>query len=106
MAIDDLAGRINPNLSAPSMLTALLGAVGTDPSQAQLLARAMVDWRTATPMSLAGGLKLDRYHQAGLPYGPPGRPFSGVDEIAQPLMRGGLIECPRGGRRTVHANVG
>ena len=83
VTVDDLAGRINPNLSSPSMLAALLGAVGADPAQALLLARAMVDWRTATPMSLAGGLKLDRYRQAGLPYGPPGRPFSGVDEIGQ-----------------------
>lgn len=83
VAIDDLSGRINPNLSSPSMLAALLGAVGIDPAQALQLGRAMVDWRTATPMSLAGGLKLDRYRQAGLLYGPPGRPFSAVDEIGQ-----------------------
>jgi type II secretory pathway component PulK len=26
-------------------------------------------------------LKLDRYRLAGLPYGPPSRPFATVDEI-------------------------
>jgi len=81
IAIEDQSGRINPNFSSPAMLAALLAAVGADPAQARDLSRAMVDWRTATTVSLAGGLKRDRYRRANLPYGPPGRPFASVDEI-------------------------
>jgi general secretion pathway protein K len=81
--IEDENGRINPNFSSSAMLAALLGAVGADPAQARDLASAMVDWRTATTVSRAGGLKLDRYRQANLPYGPPSRPFTSVDEIGQ-----------------------
>jgi len=81
IAIEDQSGRINPNFSSPAMLAALLGAVGADPAQALDLSRAMVDWRTATTVSLAGGLKLDRYRVANLPYGPPSRPFASMDEI-------------------------
>jgi general secretion pathway protein K len=81
--IEDEGGRINPNVSSSAMLAALLGAVGADPAQARDLASAMVDWRTATTVSRAGGLKLDRYRQANLPYGPPSRPFTSVDEIGQ-----------------------
>ncbi len=83
VTIEDLNSRINPNLGAPPMLAALLGAVGADPAQALDLARAMVDWRTLSPVSQAGGLKLDRYRRAGLPYAPPGRGFASVDEIGQ-----------------------
>jgi general secretion pathway protein K len=68
VTIEDMSMRINPNLSSPPMLTALLEAIGADPAQALNLARAMLDWRTATPVSQAGGLKIDRYRRAGLPY--------------------------------------
>jgi hypothetical protein len=71
---EDQSTLINPNYSSPAMLAALLGAVGADPAQALDLSRAMVDWRTATTVALAGGLKLDRYRLAG-------RPFAAVDEI-------------------------
>jgi general secretion pathway protein K len=81
VAIEDQSDRINPNFSSPALLAAILAAVGADPAEALDLSRAMVDWRTATTMSLAGGLKLDRYRRAGLPYGPPNRPFASVDEI-------------------------
>jgi general secretion pathway protein K len=83
IATEDENSRINPNYSSPAMLTALLEAVGADPARAIDLSRTMVDWRTATTMSLAGGLKLDRYRLLNLPYGPPSRPFSSVDEIGQ-----------------------
>jgi general secretion pathway protein K len=81
--IENEGGRINPNISSSAMLATLLGAVGADPAQARDLASTMVDWCTATTVSGAGGLKLDRYRQANLPYGPPSRPFTSVDEIGQ-----------------------
>jgi general secretion pathway protein K len=81
ITIDNQTERINPNFSSPSLLAALLGSVGLDPAQARDLARRIVDWRTATPFSIDGGLKLDRYREAGLPYAPPDRPFTSVAEI-------------------------
>ena len=81
IVIEDQRQRINPNLSSPAMLAALLSAVGVEPAQANDLSRLMVDWRTAATTSLAGGSKLDRYRFAGLPYGPPNRPFASTEEI-------------------------
>jgi general secretion pathway protein K len=81
VVMDDEAGRINPNFSPPALLAALIGAIGPNPAQARALARRIVDWRTATPYSIDGGLKLDAYRQAGLPYGPPDRAFESADEI-------------------------
>jgi general secretion pathway protein K len=81
VVIEDQSDRFNPNASSPAILAALLGAVGADPALASDLSRALLDWRTATTVALGGGLKLDRYKIANLPYGPPNRPFASVDEI-------------------------
>lgn len=81
VAIEEQGGRLNPNLSAPALLTGLLDRIGLDPAQALVLARTLIDWRTISPLSLAGGLKLDGYRRANLPYGPPGHPFNSVDEL-------------------------
>jgi general secretion pathway protein K len=81
VTIDDQSERINPNFSAPSLLASLLAEAGLTPARALDVGRRIVDWRTATPFSIEGGLKLDRYREAGLPYGPPGRPFISIDEI-------------------------
>ena len=81
VAVAPQRDRINPNLSPPALLTSLFDRVGVDPAHALVLTRALIDWRTITPVSLAGGLKLERYQRAHLPYGPPGRPFTSVNEI-------------------------
>jgi general secretion pathway protein K len=81
VTIEDQNDRINPNFSPPPLLASLLSATGLKPAEALNLARRIIDWRTATEFSIDGGLKLDRYRQAGLPYGPPDRPFMSVDEI-------------------------
>jgi general secretion pathway protein K len=81
IAIEDQRGRINPNLSSPDLMAALLVAAGADPGLAHDLALAIVDWRTKTQVSISGGLKVDRYRAANLPYGPAGEPFASVDEI-------------------------
>ena len=83
VTVEDQSERINPNFSPPALLASLLAAAGLPPSQASEVGRRIVDWRTATPFSIAGGVKLDLYRQAGLPYGPPDRLFVGVDEIGQ-----------------------
>jgi general secretion pathway protein K len=81
VTIEDQNQRINPNLSPPPLLAAILGVAGLDPGSAMMLARRIMDWRTGTVMSIAGGLKIDLYRQAGLRYGPPNRPFESVEEI-------------------------
>lgn len=81
VAIEEQSGRVNPNVSPPALLTGLLGRIGLDAAQALVLSRALIDWRTISPVSLAGGLKLDGYRRARLPYGPPGHPFTSVDEL-------------------------
>jgi general secretion pathway protein K len=83
LSVVDDKQRINPNFSGPPLLAALLVNAGLDPAAALALARRIVDWRTATPYSISGGQKLDQYRQAGLPYGPPDRPFLSVNEIGQ-----------------------
>jgi general secretion pathway protein K len=81
VTVEDQTNRFNPNFSSPPLLAALLGAVGLEPAQATDLSRMLVDWRTAATISLTGGLKLDRYRFANLPYGPPDRPFESIDEM-------------------------
>jgi general secretion pathway protein K len=83
VSVRDERGRINPNQASTSLLAALLINAGAHPAQAADLATSLVDWRTTTPRSIAGGLKLDRYRRADLPYGPPGRPFTSIDELAE-----------------------
>lgn len=93
----DERGRINPNQTGGTLLTALLINAGVHPAQAADVAAALVDWRTMTPRSIAGGRKLDRYLQAGLPYGPPGRPFTSINEMADvPGMTAALLSRVRG----------
>jgi general secretion pathway protein K len=75
------ARKVNPNMAPPPVLQALLIAVGTEPDKAAVLSRAIVDWRQAAPESLSGGLKLQQYRSAGLPYGPANRLYDTVDEV-------------------------
>ena len=81
VAVDAQSGRINPNVSPPELVTGLLDRIGLEPPQALVLSRALIDWRTISPISLGGGLKVDGYQRARLPYGPPGHPFTSVDEL-------------------------
>jgi type II secretory pathway component PulK len=85
LTVADENQRINPNFSGPPLLAALLINAGLPPASALTLARRIIDWRTATPFAIGGGHKLDQYKQAGLPYGPPDRPFLTANEIGQVL---------------------
>jgi general secretion pathway protein K len=79
--MEDQSDRINPNTSSTALMAALLDSFGIDPAYAMVLARRIFDWRTATVVSLDGGLKVDLYRQAGLPYGPADAPFTSVEEV-------------------------
>jgi general secretion pathway protein K len=82
VTIEDQTDHFDPNSGSPPKLAALLSEVGLDPTQAMDLASMLVDWRTRGPISLTGGLKLDRYQRSNLPYGPPERPFRTIEEMA------------------------
>jgi general secretion pathway protein K len=81
VTIEDQGGRINPNYSTTALMAALLDSAGVEPAKAMVLARRIFDWRTGTVESLEGGLKVDHYRQAGLPYGPADAPFTSVEEV-------------------------
>jgi general secretion pathway protein K len=93
VSAEDQSGRINPNRSGAALLAGLMVDAGSDPALAMAIASAIVDWRTATAFSVTGGQKIDRYRAAGLPYGPPDRPFTSVDELAEvPGVTPALLE--------------
>ena len=81
VTIEDEGRRLNPNFSPPPLLAALLGMAGVSPDRALALSHRIVDWRTATVYGFGGVLKIEQYRQAGLPYGPPNRPFLSTDEL-------------------------
>jgi general secretion pathway protein K len=77
----DEAGRINPNLAAPALMSALLQVTGSNPATARQLANAIGEWA-----GVAGGAEMPdamiaEYRQAGRDYGPPAQPFETLDEL-------------------------
>ena len=81
----DEAARINPNLASPTLIEALLRAVGSDQATAQRLTVAIADWvgSAATPQPQA--VLFAQYRAAGLDYGPPGSPLESLDELGKVL---------------------
>ena len=77
----DHAGRVNPSLAPPKLLTALLRLDGVPEPRAARLAAALTDWHTADPMPLPGGAKAPQYRAAGLPYAPPNENYHSPAEL-------------------------
>lgn len=75
------AARLNPNVAPAPVIRTLLTSVGIEAGKAASLAVAIVDWRSAGPKSLAGGLKLPQYRSAGLDYAPANKYFDSVEEL-------------------------
>jgi general secretion pathway protein K len=80
--ISPLDNLINPNNAAPALLAGLFQASGAPPVEAKQLAAAIVAWRAPAGTKSAGLATLAAYRAAGLPYGPPGRPFQDLGELA------------------------
>ena len=94
--IENEGGKINPNIAAESLLTALLLRVGVAPMEARPIAAAILDWRTATSQAHPRGAKALEYAAAGHDYGPPGSEFRSVDELGAVLgMRPALLALLR-----------
>ena len=79
--LEELSGRINPNLASVEILNALLVRVGVEPRRAAALAAAIVDWLEPGQAASPNGAKTPEYRAAGLAYGPPGRPFERIGEL-------------------------
>ncbi|MGE4481410.1 hypothetical protein [Acidocella sp.] len=80
--VHGLAGKINPNLASTALLAGLFQAVGMAPQQAKGLARAVIAWRSKAATAQDREDLLNAYRRAGLPYGPPAKPFADLGEIA------------------------
>jgi general secretion pathway protein K len=81
--VQNQASKVNPNAAPVAVLQSLLTNQGIEPGKAAALARAIVDWRSASAKSASGGSKLSQYQAAGLPYAPAGKPFDSVEEVGQ-----------------------
>jgi general secretion pathway protein K len=80
-----LDGRINPNLATTIWISALLRETGTEPSRADAVAQAIVDWRTPADDQHPIEARSVAYRAAGMAQGPPGEPFETLDELGQVL---------------------
>jgi general secretion pathway protein K len=80
--IENLAGRINPNIASGALLTGLLQAAGESSNIATELAQNILDWRSPAPSLQAAAELLDAYRAAGLRYGPPEAQFSDLGQLA------------------------
>ena len=78
--IENLAGRINPNIASPELLTALLRAMGWEPRVSASIAAAIVDWRS--PGRSRQTRIAPQYRAAGRDYAPPGTPIRDVQELS------------------------
>jgi general secretion pathway protein K len=79
--VENLAGRVNPNMVPLAVMRQVLVGLGASPDQAAGIAEAMQDWRTPGEDPLPLGAKAPQYRAAGLAYVPTGRPFRSVEEI-------------------------
>jgi general secretion pathway protein K len=81
----DEAWRINPNSAPPSLLEALLHAIGSDPESARRLTTAITEWVGSVSVARPQNAVLADYRAAGLEYGPPGAPLETLDELSRVL---------------------
>jgi general secretion pathway protein K len=80
--IDSLAGKINPNLASTALLTGLFQATGATTAQARQMAAGIIGWRSPAATKADTQALLAAYKRANLPYGPPGRPFADLSDLA------------------------
>lgn len=79
--VDNINGKINPNLASSSLLDGLFIAIGTPRDNAEKAANSIVEWRTPIDEQSAQKIRI-AYRQAGLPYASPGRSFEDLIELA------------------------
>ncbi len=79
--LQNLGGRVNPNVASPALLDSLLQAAGVAPAQADGLASAIVAWRSPPESADAAAASLAPYRRAGLAFGPAGHGFLDLNEL-------------------------
>ncbi len=85
LLIGNEGGKVNPNLAAPSLRAARIGAVGADTASAAMSAQAIVDWRGPELAPADHTALMAQYLARGRANGdiylPPGEPFETLDEV-------------------------
>ncbi len=76
--VENVAGKINPNIADEPLLAAMLTLCGVSGAALTGLTQAIMIWRA--PATAAEDVGAP-YRAAGLTYGPPGAPFETSDEI-------------------------
>lgn len=79
--IVDEGGKVDLNAAPPALLAGLVRALGAEPSRAQAIAAAIVDWRDADSLQAPNGAEDADYAAAGLPYGAKDAPFESLGEL-------------------------
>ena len=93
VSIQDHAGLVDLNAAPPELLRKLFISVGSQPSDADWLANAIVDFRDPDNDSLNGGPEISAYQDHGLLAGPKNGFFQSRWELDQvPGMNSNLLE--------------
>lgn len=86
LRIVDESGKVDLNHADAALLAALLAALEVEPSRAQQLAGAILDWRDRDDLRQpVGGAEDADYAAAGLPYGAKDARFESVGELQRIL---------------------
>ncbi|MBJ7576009.1 type II secretion system protein GspK [Luteimonas sp. MC1828] len=86
LRILDESAKIDLNAADVMLLAGLFRTLGVEPSQADAVAAAIVDWRDSDSLTQAsGGAEDGQYAAAGLPYGAKDAPFDTIAEVEQVL---------------------
>jgi len=83
--ITDERGKLDINIAQEDTLFTLFVNHGLDPSDAELLAARVLDWRDPDELERVNGAEDDAYLDAGLAVGPANRPFLMAAELLQVL---------------------
>lgn len=81
LAVEDEAGKLNPNFASDAMRDALFQALLREPGAARTLSARLGDWIDSDDATRAGGAEEPEYLAAGLGYGPPNARLESLDEL-------------------------
>lgn len=92
--IEDEAGKIDVNASAPQTLSRFFSMMGQSAEDASALADRIADWRDTDDLRHLNGAEASDYRMAGIGNGPANAPFHTTSEIRKVLdFPEGLFPC-------------
>lgn len=83
VAVTDDSGKIDLNTADVNILTAMFVGNGIDPTKAEQLAAAIIDWRDPDDIITPNGAESNEYKAAGYAYVAANKPFTTVSEVQQ-----------------------